>query len=147
MKTTNASTALALSLGLCLGFASLPAAAQQQSPESESLVCDADGDGFLDVDEAAACAEQEFGGMAADEDYLTEEQFGTIYQGTGEPGETFAEIDEDGDGQISVEEWVSWRERGFAEATQGSERRMPTSDYERWQGGDIGPERPAQRSP
>lgn len=147
MKTINRSTALALSLGLSLGLASLSASAQQTSPESEALVCDADGDGFVGVDEATACAEQEFGGMAADEDYLTEEQFGTMYRGTGEPGATFAEVDADGDGQISAEEWVSWRERAFTEATQGSGARMPTSDYERWQGGDIGAERPAQRSP
>lgn len=142
MKTTNASTALALIFGLGLGVASLPAAATQHM-----LDYDTDSDGMVDAEEASAYAEQEYGDITADED-LTEERFGTMYQGTGDSAEAFAEIDEDGDGEISAEEWVRWREQGFAEATGDTEGEMAGPDFEEWRGADItGTRTPAERSP
>jgi hypothetical protein len=147
MNMTNASTAMALILGLGLGVASLPAAATQHMLEEKPMVCDLDDDGMVTAAEANTCAEEEFGEFTADEDYLTEEQFGTMYQGTGEPGDVFVEIDQDGDGEISRQEWVSWREQGFAEAAEGSDE-MPTSDFDEWRGADItGTRGPAERSP
>lgn len=141
MKTTNTSTALALIFGLGLGVASLPAGATQHM-----LDYDTDSDGIVDAEEASAYAEQEYDDITADED-LTEERFGTMYQGTGDSAEAFAEIDEDGDGEISAEEWVRWREQGFAEAAQGSDE-MPTTEFEEWRGADItGTRTPAERSP
>lgn len=146
MKTATASTALALLLGLGLGVAP-PAGAEQHMPEQKPMVCDTNDDGVVSAAEANVCAEEEFGQITADEEYLTEEQFGTMYEGTGEPADVFARIDQDEDGEITRDEWIGWREEGFAEATEGTGE-MPTQEYEDWLGTDLpGTRDPAERSP
>lgn len=142
MKTSTASTALALILGLGLG-ASLPAGATQHM-----LDYDTNNDGIIDAEEANLYAEREFENMTADEDYLTEEQFGEMYGGDDDPEVMFGEIDEDADDQISQEEWVTWRDREFTEATEETEGEMPNMEFEEWLGADItGTRSPAERSP
>ena len=49
----------------------------------------------------------------------------------GERGLIFAEGDENGDGEISREEWTRWHEQRFAAATEASQSGMPVADYER----------------
>jgi hypothetical protein len=56
----------------------------------------------------------------------------------------FSEADADGDGEVSQQEWMDWREQGFAAATEDTENQMPATDYEDWNpsfpegGGDEG---------
>ena len=115
------SVALAMALGAaCL---SGPAAAQQLQ-----YACDENGDGFIDANESRACTEREFDELAGGEQALTEQLLTDASQG--ERGLIFAEGDENGDGEISREEWTRWHEQRFA-AAQDSESGMPVADYER----------------
>ena len=112
--------AMALGTAVCL---SGPAAAQQLQ-----FACDEDGDGLIDASESRLCTEREFGDLAAGGETLTEEQLGAL--GQGERGAAFSGIDQDGDGEISREEWTRWHEQRFAAATQEAESGMPVADYE-----------------
>ena len=95
------------------------------------LACDLDGDGFVSTAEARACDDQRFGHIAGGGvDAVTEQDFVAAMTGTDDPEALFAEIDRDGDGQISREEWLQWRQQGFAGAAAGD--RMTVEDYERW---------------
>jgi hypothetical protein len=104
-------------------FFSEPAAAQQLQ-----LACDENGDGLIDASESRLCTERAFEELAAGEEALTEEQLGAT--GQAEQGLAFSEIDENGDGEISREEWSRWHEQRFTAATQESESGMPVADYE-----------------
>ena len=42
----------------------------------------------------------------------------------------FAEVDQDGDGKVSREEWTAWHEQRFTAATQSGESGMPVTDYQ-----------------
>ena len=125
MKLLLGSTALALALGLG-AYQSGPAAAQQLQ-----YACDENGDGFVDAQESNLCTDREFNEIAAGEEVLTEELLSARSEGQ-EGMPTFAEIDADGDGQISREEWVAFGEQSFAGATEASGGRMSAEDYERW---------------
>ena len=114
--------ALATALGMAVGW-SAPAAAQQLQ-----LACDENGDGFIDASESRLCTEREFDQLAAGEETLTEEQLGAM--GQGDQGPAFAEIDANGDGAISREEWSGWHEQRFSAATQEGESGLPAADYE-----------------
>lgn len=114
------SIALAMALGTG-AYLSGPAAAQQLQ-----YACDENGDGFVDASESRLCTEREFDELAAGDEMLTEERLSAMGQ-----GETFSEIDENGDGEVSREEWTRWHERRFTAATQTSESGMPAADYDR----------------
>jgi hypothetical protein len=45
---------------------------------------------------------------------------------------TFSEADQNGDGQISREEWVGFSGERFAGATEASSGRMSAEDYSAW---------------
>ena len=117
MKQLLGSTALALALGLG-AYLSDPAAAQQIQ-----YACDADDDGFVDATESRLCTDRAVDELAAGGQGLTEEQLSAMAEGP-EGMPTFAEIDADGDGQISRQEWVAFGEQSFAGATGVSGGRM-----------------------
>ncbi len=119
MRTTTA-TALALLLGLGLA---LPAAAQQAG-------ADVDQDQFVTAEEAAAFDEQRFGEITGGGEEMTEEQFTGAMTGAEDPTAIFSEVDQDGSGQISRDEWMQWRQQRFTEATAGTEGRMEAGQYE-----------------
>ena len=97
------------------------------------LQCDVDGDGFVTVDESRACYEEHFGTISGGGSHLTMEQFtGAVPEAESDPT-LFEQLDTDGDGQVSRDEWLEWRGAGFAEAAP--EGRMSVEDYERWQSG------------
>jgi hypothetical protein len=50
--------------------------------------------------------------------------------GADDPAPLFAEIDRDGDGMITREEWLEWRQQGFAGAADRD--RMAVEDCELW---------------
>ncbi len=159
MKAVYTSTALALLLGLGVTGASLPANAAGEivvaqaggaagggqgggesgavhplevtGAEAEgALECDPDEDGFVNIDEARACYEEHFGVISGGGSELTLEQFDEDMAEAEDPEGLRAEIDTDGDGIISREEYIAWREQSFAEAAP--EGRMAVEDYDRW---------------
>ncbi len=125
MKLLLGSTALALALGLG-AYLGGPAAAQQVQ-----YACDENDDGFVDAIESRLCTDAEFDEIAAGEQVLTEELLSARAEGQ-ESIPTFAEVDQNGDGQISREEWIAFGEQRFAGASEASGGRMSAEEYERW---------------
>ena len=122
-----ASTTLALALGL--GMCPSGSAVAQQI----QFACDENEDGFIDATESKLCTDAEFDEIAEGEEVLTEEQL----LATKGPSPTFSDVDENGDGQVSRDEWAGFSDRRFAGATEASGGRMAAEDYEGWwqQGG------------
>jgi hypothetical protein len=92
----------------------------------------------VDATEARLCTDAEFDEIAAGEQVLTEELLSARAEGQ-EGMPTFAEVDENGDGQISREEWVDFGERSFAGAAKASGGRMTTEEYNAWRQGGTRP--------
>jgi EF hand domain-containing protein len=115
MKILMTSAAVALLSGLGVGVASAVV----------PMACDTDGDSFISAEEARTCTEQRFEEVGAEEEGLTQQQFGEAF-----PEADFTQVDQDGDGKISRDEWMKWHEQGFTAATEASEGRMPAVDYE-----------------
>jgi hypothetical protein len=132
MKLLLGSTALTLALGLVAYFGD-PAAAQQVQ-----YACDENEDGFVDATESRLCTDAEFDEIAAGEQVLTEELLSARAEGQ-EGTPTFAEVDQNGDGQISREEWIAFGEERFAGAAKASGGRMSTQDYSTWRQGGMRP--------
>jgi hypothetical protein len=63
---------------------------------------------------------------------LTEEQLLAMRESESGIPPTFAEVDENGDGAISREEWAGFSERRFAGATEASGGTMSAEDYTTW---------------
>ena len=133
MKLLWGSTALGLALGLGMSLTG-PAAAQQIQ-----FACDEDNDGFVDATEARLCTEREFDEIAAGGEALTEEQLSATGEGRERVPPTFSEVDENGDGAISRQEWVAFSERRFAGATEASGGQMSAEEYERWRQNGMQP--------
>ena len=139
LRSLRTSTAIALAFGFGLALTGT-AAAQQQELQDKPAVCDQDGNGFISTTEAADCDEQEASTLFGNDEGMSEEQFSEAY---GDESDMFSEADADGDGEISQQEWMDWREQGFAGATEDTENQMPADDYEDWnpgfpEGGDQG---------
>jgi hypothetical protein len=127
MKLWFGSTALASSLGLCVYVTGFAAAQQIQ------FACDANDDGSVDAAESRLCTDREFDEIAPGETALTEEQlFAKMTTEKGSVAPTFAEIDENGDGQVSRAEWSDFSAGRFAEATKAGGGMMPEQDYDEW---------------
>jgi EF hand len=125
MKLLLGSTALALALGLGAYFGDPPAAQQIQ------YACEENEDGFVDATESRLCTDAEFDEIAAGEQVLTEEFLSARAEGQ-EGMPTFAEVDQNGDGQISRTEWIAFGEQRFAGAAKASGGRMTTEEYSTW---------------
>jgi hypothetical protein len=83
------------------------------------------------VTESRLCTDREFDESAAGEQVLSEELLSARAEGEdGMP--TFAEIDADGAGQISPEEWVACNEQRLAGAIEASGGRTTTQEYDIW---------------
>jgi hypothetical protein len=132
MKLLLGSTALALALGLG-AYLCDPAAAQQVQ-----YACDENADGYVDATESRLCTDAEFDEIAAGEQVLTEELLSARAEGQ-EGMPTFAEVDQNGDGQISREEWIAFGEQRFTGATEASGGRMTTEKYSTWRGQGMRP--------
>ncbi len=126
MKPWFGSTALALGLGLALQLGG-PAAAQQVQ-----FACDQNNDASVDATESRLCTDQEFDKIAPGEKALGEEAlFAKITSGKGVMPE-FAEIDVNGDGEISRTEWSDFGAQGFTEAAGASGGTMTNDAYSNW---------------
>jgi EF hand len=122
MKLMVGSTLLAVAFGLGLN---VPAVAQQLQ-----YACDANDDGFVDAQEAQLCTDREFDEIAGGEQALTEELLKAKAESS--KGMAFDEADQNGDGQISREEWASFSGERFAGATEASGGRMSADEYSAW---------------
>jgi EF hand len=118
MKRVFGPTVVAMTLGMTVYLTGNAAAQQLQ------LACDADDNGLVDAKESGLCTERRFDELAAGETALTDEQL------SGRQGMVFAEVDQDGDGKVSREEWTTWHEQRFTAATQSGESGMPVTDYQ-----------------
>jgi hypothetical protein len=94
------------------------------------MACDTDGDSYIDATEASTCTEQRFEEISAGQQNITPERFSKAFPEAENPEQLFGEADQDGDGKISLAEWRNWHEQGFTAATEASQGRMPTADYE-----------------
>ena len=124
MKATSGLSALALLGAMGLALTTLPADAQQ-------MTCDTNSDGMVHATEAVTCAAQRFDEAAGGQEQMTQERFGAAYpHAEGGGADLFGQADADASGAISREEWMSWREQRFGEATQDTGGRMPSADYQ-----------------
>jgi hypothetical protein len=130
MRTLMGSTALALVVGFGLAAASGPAAAQDEDVFANPEVCDADGNGNLSEMEASDCAERGWATWT-EEDAMTQEEFSEAWSGENS-SEVFAEIDDDGDGNLTSDEWRAWHEEEFAFRSEESGGEMATEDFGAW---------------
>ena len=135
MKILETSATLALLFGLTA--ASAPASiAAEENPEAQAgrqflpANCDTNFDSYIGAEEARACAEQHYATAGGGQAAMTPEQFGTAFPGADDPPELFKQVDANGDGQVTLSEWMTWHEQGFSAATEASEGRMPAADYE-----------------
>jgi Ca2+-binding EF-hand superfamily protein len=94
------------------------------------MECDAEGDGYISDKEARTCTVERFEELSAGQESLTQEQFGKAFPESENPEQLFTETDQDGDGKISREEWMNWQQERFTAATEATQGRMPTADYE-----------------
>ena len=150
-KTAYAPTALALLFGLGVALTGAaggaPVAGGGVGPQEEGVmdspeaggweICDRNEDGFIDSQEAYVCGEARFDEMAAGEEVVGQEQF---LGGAGEVADAegmFEAMDADASGDISRDEFLTYREEGFAAATEGSEGRMTVEDYEMFERGEM----------
>jgi hypothetical protein len=113
---------------LGLGVPSSPVAEGQQLRHA----CDESGDGFIDGDEARMCRERAFDRVSAGDMALTEEDLSAMRGAEEGVGPAFADIDEDGDGAVSRDEWTRFGDRRFSGAAAASGGRMSVEDYDRW---------------
>jgi hypothetical protein len=95
-----------------------------------SASCDTSADNYISAEEARACAEQHYGAAGGGQASMSQEQFGKVFPATDDPSELFKQVDEDGDGKVTLTEWMNWHEQGFTAATEASQGRTPAADYE-----------------
>jgi hypothetical protein len=107
--------------------AGLTAAAPAGAQELQFL-CDADQDGTVTAAEAQGCAEQRFDLARGGADALAEEQFAAALPDEDGLRRQFARVDQDGDGRISREEWMSWFGPAYADTTGAQEGQLNRTD-------------------
>lgn len=144
-RTATTAMTLLFALGLALPSAS-PASAAGEQPTTEAAdpvttrdytetveerdealvpASDADEDGYVTREEAAADWEQGFITYDRDQDQtLSDEEW--VF----DEGPAFEDLDADGDGTISQEEWAAGGEQSYEEAlTEGGGEQITTRDY------------------
>lgn len=105
------------------GLAAAPGGAQELR-----VLCDADHDGRVTAAEAQDCAEQRFDLARRGADALAEEQFAAALPDADGLRQQFAQVDEDGDGRISRDEWMAWFGPAYAETTKAAAGRLNAPD-------------------
>jgi len=106
-------------IGVAAGLSARPGGAQELR-----FGCDADRDGAITEAESPGCAEQRFDLARGSAETLAEEQFAAALAGADGLRLQFGQIDQDGDGRISREEWMRW----FGPAYAGGGELMTGTD-------------------
>jgi hypothetical protein len=107
--------AVSVIIALVAGLTATPGGAQELR-----LVCDADHDGAVTAAEAQGCAERRFELARGAADGLAEEQFAAALLDADGLRQQFGQVDQDGDGRISREEWMRSFGPAHAETTNGA---------------------------
>jgi hypothetical protein len=81
-----------------------------------SASCDTSADSYISAEEARACAEQHYGAAGGGQATTTEEQFGKAFPAADDPQSSLSKVDEDGDGKVTLANWMTWHEQGFTGA-------------------------------
>jgi hypothetical protein len=87
-------------------------------------VCDSDHNGTVAAAEAQGCAERRFDLARGGADGLVQGQFAAALPDADGLRQQFAQVDQDGDGRISRDEWMSW----FGPAYAGDEEALTGTD-------------------
>ena len=88
---------------------------------------DAD-DGMVTADEARGCAGQRFEVVREGAGRPAEEQLGAALSDADALQRQFAQVDRDGDGRISRDEWLQWFGPAYAEAAKATQRQPDATD-------------------
>jgi hypothetical protein len=110
-------------IGVAAGLAAGPGGAQELQ-----FVCDAACDGAITEAESPGCAEPRFDLARGGADRPAEEQFAGALPDAEALRQQFGQVDQDGDGRISREEWMRSFGPDHAETTNGAVGRHSGSD-------------------
>ena len=110
-------------LSLIIGVAAGPSATPGGTQELPG-VCD----GALSAEEARGFAEQRFDLARGAAVGLAEEQFAAAWPAADGLRQQFGQVDLDGDGWISRDEWMAWFGPAHAEKTNGAGSRRSGTD-------------------
>ena len=97
--------------------------------------CDTDHDHYVSTREARRCSERLFDEIRGGQPGIGLQAFREALPQAKDPDALFKEADQNGDGQISRQEWIDWRERDFTNATAKSSGMLPVADYQNWSEG------------
>ena len=112
-----------LIIGVAAGLTAAAAGAQGlDSP------CDGDHNDRITAPAAQGCAERRFNVAGESADGLSEEQFAAAFSYADGLRHQFTQVDQDGDGRISREEWMSWFGPAHAGTTNGAGGRHSGTD-------------------
>ena len=98
-------------VAVAAGLSATPGSAQ-----ALLFMCDPDHDGTITAAESQACAEQRFDLARDGADALAEEPFIAALADADGLQQQFGQVDRDGDGRISRDEWLAWFGPAYAEA-------------------------------
>jgi EF hand len=90
--------------------------------------CDADRNGTVTAAEAQGRAEQRFELARGGADRPGDEQFAPALPDAGRLRQQFAQVDRDGDGRVSRDEWMAWFGPAYAGAANAAEAQLNGTD-------------------
>jgi hypothetical protein len=99
------------------------------------MSCDTDHNHYVTTREAMSCSERLFDQIRVGQPGIGPEAFRKALPQAKDPDALFKEVDQNGDGQISRQEWIDWRQRDFTDATAKSSGMLPAVDYQNWSEG------------
>jgi hypothetical protein len=123
LSTLAAAAVLLSGLGVTTGMAMAP------------MSCDTDHNHYVTAREARSCSERLFDQIRAGQPAIGSGAFHKALPQARDPEALFKEVDQNGDGQISRQEWIEWRQRDFTDATAKSSGMLPAADYQNWSEG------------
>ena len=98
---------------MAAGLTATPGGAQELQ-----FRCDADHDATVTAAESQGCAEQCFDLARGSAHGLAQEQFAAAAPDADGLRQQFGQVDRDGDGRISRDEWLAWFGPAYTEATK-----------------------------
>jgi EF hand len=108
---------------MAAGLTPTPAGAQELQ-----FRCDADLDGTVTAEQSQGCAERRFDLARGSADGLAEEQFAAALPDADGLRQQFGQVDRDGDGRISRDEWLAWFGPAYAQAMKAAKGQLNGTD-------------------
>jgi EF hand len=90
--------------------------------------CNANRDGRVSAAQGQGCAEQRLELARGRSDRLAEKQFATAWPDADRLRQQFAQVDRDGDGRISRDEWMAWFGPAYAGTANPAEAQLNGTD-------------------